>query len=210
MVRINLLPPEIGERRKFEQQFTYVVAAGLLLLVILGLAWAFLQWQVAQKSDVLQTNRETASKVQAQAEAFKVFELKEQDFAARQAIAAAALAGRVDWSRIANEISLVLPSDVWLNSIEAEEEDGLTLIGMAIDSETDVPDLGHKAVAKTLVRLADLALLENVWLTSSEKTLDSETEATLIEFEITSGVVKPAAPATTNSSVPAPPSQTAQ
>lgn len=210
MVRINLLPPEIGERRKFEQRIAYVVAVGLLAFVIIGLVWAFLQWQVAQKTDVLQTNQETANKVRAQAEAFKVFELKEQDFEARQQVASLALAGRVDWSRIANELSLVLPSDVWLTSLKADELDGLVLVGEAIDSEIDVPDLGHKAVAKTLVRLADLQLLNNVWLTSSSKGENAEADAMVIEFEITTGVEKPATPEANSASVPAPPSETAQ
>lgn len=210
MVRINLLPPEITERRKFEQRLVWVGMGAVLVFVVLGLVWGFMAWQVSQKNAVLQANLDSASQVRNQAEAFKVFELKEGELATRKQTAAKALASRIDWARILNELSLVLPSDAWLTSLDARQTDGITLTGMVLDSPNDVPDAGHKAVAKTLVRLSSLELLYNVWLTNSSKTVDGATETPLIEFEITSQVVRPPASTTTTASVPAPPTDTAQ
>lgn len=214
MVRINLLPPEITEKRVFEERIKLVFLGGGALAVVLGLLYSFLAWQVSSRNDVLQQNREVATQVRAQAQAYEVFQDKVDELQARQATADLALAGRVDWGRIANEISLVLPSDVWLISLEgseAEDAPGIRLTGRALDSLTDVPDVGHKAVAKTLVRLADLELLTDVWLSESQKdTLDDNgAEGPIIEFIVSSGVVKPAADTTQSASVPAPPTQTA-
>ena len=209
MVRINLLPPEISEKRRFEQRFVWVLLAAAIVFVVIGIAWAFLQWMVSQRNDELQANLETSQQVRAQAEAFKVFEMKETELATLQATANTALASRVDWARITNELSLVLPSEAWLGTLEANETDGLIMTGFILDATDDVPDAGHKAVAKLLFRLADLELVDNVWLTSSLKNSDADTGTGLLEFEVTTGVVKPPATAST-SSVPAPPAPPAQ
>lgn len=207
MVRINLLPPEILEKRKFEKRIVYVGLAALLVAVVLLGVWGALWWQVNQRNAELQSNLELANQFRKQAEAYKVFEDKETALGERLATAETALAGRVDWGRITNELSLVLPSDVWLTMLEGDQEGGLSLTGSAIDSDTDVPDVGHKAVAKTLVRLADLELVNNVWLITSEKTEYEDTGKHVIAFEISTGIKMPAAPDTSSSSVPAPPSQ---
>lgn len=209
MVRINLLPPEITEKRRLEQRLVWVGLAAMVVFVVLGLVWAFLLWQVGQKNSELQANVEAANQVKAQAEAFKVFELKEGELTARKQTAQTALAQRVDWARVVNELSLVLPSDTWLTSLQGNEVDGLDMTGEILDSPNDVPDAGHKAVAKTLVRLSSLELLYNVWLVNSTKSVNITADAPIIEFEMTAQVVRPDAATTSNSSVPAPPTQTA-
>jgi hypothetical protein len=102
----------------------------------------------------------------------------------------------------------VLPSEFWAVGLTAAEEQGMQLTLVALDA-TDTPDVGHKSVAKTMVRLNELDDLYNVWLTASQKsklTLGS-TSQPVINFQVTASVVKPAAPAsaTADSSVPAPP-----
>lgn len=211
MIRINLLPREITEKRRFERLITFVAIGGAVSFLIVGAIWGVMAWQVAGRNSLLQTEQDNAADVQKSAEALKVFEDKEGALQTRLGIAQMALAQRADWGRIANEISLVLPSDVWLTTLAGDQEAGLTIVGVALDTATDVPDFGHKAVAKTLVRLADLELLDEVWLGGSSKATYLDTEESITDFLITTGVVRPAAPdTTTDSSAPAPPTQTAQ
>ncbi|MDZ4063336.1 MAG: hypothetical protein U1E22_01600 [Coriobacteriia bacterium] len=211
MIRINLLPREIIEKRKFERMITFVAIGGLAVFVIVAAVWGVMAWQVAARNSLLQAEQGTAATLRSSAEALKVFEDKEGALESRLSIAREALAERADWGRIVNEFSLVLPSDVWLDALSGDEESGLTIDCSALDSVTDAPDFGHKAVAKTLVRLADLELVDDVWLVSSTKGVYAETEDKVITFSITTGVVRPAAPdTTTTSSEPAPPSQSAQ
>ncbi|MDP2233671.1 MAG: hypothetical protein Q8K89_08550 [Actinomycetota bacterium] len=206
MIRINLLPPEITEKRKFEQRLVWVFAAALLVFVVLVLVWSFLAYQVSQKNSVLQSNLDAANQVRSQAETFKVFELKESELEARKRTAAMALSQRVEWGRLVNELSLVLPSDAWLTFLDGSEVDGLSMLGQVLDSPDDVPDAGHKAVAKTLVRLSSLDLLYNVWLENSLKTVNTAADAPIIEFEMSAQVVRPEPVASTApSTVPAPP-----
>jgi Tfp pilus assembly protein PilN len=102
---------------------------------------------------------------------------------------ARALAGRRDWARLFDELSLVLPSDLWAEAMFSSEADGISIQGWAIDAPNDTPDAGHKSIAKMLVRLADLEQLQDVWLTNSVKTLYLEQDA--IQFTVTAQVKDP-------------------
>lgn len=213
MVRINLLPPEIGEKRKYEQRIGLILAGGMVIYLVLFAVYGALGWMVSERNDELQSSRDLASSLNNQAEAFKIFEDKEQDLVRRVTVSELALARRVDWGRITNEVSLVLPSDVWITSLVGDEENGLDLAGVAVDSVTDIPDLGHKAVAKTLVRLSGLELLRNVWLDSSVRgtfDLGENEKHPVIDFQISSDVVRPPAPENANTGVPAPPTPSGQ
>ncbi len=207
MIRINLLPKDILERRRYERFFLWVYAAAALVALVLIGIWLVLGLQVQQKNRDLQTRQEQANKLRTEADAFAVFEQKQTALTSRQTVAQTALAGRIDWARVCNEISLVLPSDVWAKSIVANQDAGLQLTLVAEDT-ADSPDVGQKSVARTMVRLNDLGSLYDVWLKASAKGAIQQgaAEARVIEFQLTTQVVKPAsASAATTSSVPAPP-----
>jgi Tfp pilus assembly protein PilN len=211
MIRINLLPAEILEQRKFEKQIVYVIIGGVILFVVLGLVYAFASMQLSGRNAELQQNLEIAAQLRSQAEAFAIFEEKEAALAARIAVADTALASRIDWGRIANEVSLVLPADVWLDTMTAGEDTGLNMTANVVDPIDDIPDLGQAAVAKTLIRLAQLEPLKDVWLVSSQKSEDAESGEWIIRFVVSTGLVVPEAPVTDSaSSVPAPPTEPAQ
>jgi hypothetical protein len=207
MVRINLLPQEILEKRRFERDIRYVVLAAVAALVVLFAAYGLLAIQVGQRNAELQDRQQTVANLNAQAEAFAIFEEKESDLEARLLLADEALAGRVEWGRVANELSLIMPSDVWIVTLTTDEEQGVTMFARAVDSETDVPDVGHKAVAKTLVRLNDLEQLSSVWLSSSIKT--EYEEKPVIDFTVTTAVERPDLEEGTDG-VPAPPTGSGQ
>ena len=202
MVRINLLPQEIIDRRRFERDLRYVALAGIVALVLLFAVYGLLAMQVSQANAELQDRQQTEANLRAQAEAFSIFEEKESDLEARLVLSEQALAGRVDWGRLANELSLIMPAEVWVVTLTCDEEQGVTMFARAVDSETDVPDVGHKAVAKTLVRMADLEQLSSVWLSSSIKTEYEEQPA--IDFTVTTAVERPGLEQDTDG-VPAPP-----
>ena len=84
----------------------------------------------------------------------------------------------------------------WVETLLAGESSGLELTGWAVDSPDDSPDVGHKTMAKMLVRLADLEQLMNVWLTSSAKSEYEEQPA--LEYTVTAIVSVP----TTGSDTP--------
>jgi len=219
MLRINLLPKEVLEKRRYEKwyQWVFIGFGGLILFVLLVYAYLLLSAQA--KSGDLQALKEQKAKYQAQADAFAIFEKKEDDLAKREQIAQTALANRVNAGKIANEISLVLPDEVWLSTMGISEVDGLTMSANTPQSASESMDIGYKSVAKTLVVLNELPDLADVWLASAANSTFSgfaqqngqtANPTNIVLFQASAKVVQPAAPvaAPTGSSVPAPPSGT--
>lgn len=167
MLRINLLPREVLERRRYEKWYPLTVLVFVVVLVFILLVYAALLLSGAQKTANLQLLQEQSQKTQAQAQAFGVFEQKEQELATRQATGVAALKGRINMGRLAEEVSLVLPDEVWVQSLGVDEETGLTITGNTPWSPGHTMDISYKSVAKTLVRLNELSDLSDVWLTSA-------------------------------------------
>jgi Tfp pilus assembly protein PilN len=218
VIRINLLPPEIVQKRKDEKVWRWVALGGAVALVVVGLVFSVLQLQIAGKQYEVSSVRQQAAALQVKADKFKIFQEKRADLENRRRIAAGALAGRTDWSKVLSEICLVLPSDIYLLRIGATEPKvtppatgKVSVDGNALDYPNDVPDMGYKSVAKLLVRLAELDQIENVWLGSSTKPARVVSSAALtpdqyyIKFSLTCEISVPPTSTATASSVPAPP-----
>lgn len=111
---------------------------------------------------------------------------------ARIGALASALAGRIAWDRVLREISLVLPGDVWLTSLQAQSPkpvaagpgapvvNGLTLTGSTYS---------QAGVARFLSRLAVVRSLSDVALQSSTTTVIGKRH--IVEFTVTAQVKPP-------------------
>ncbi len=170
MLRINLLPPEVLERRRWEKWYQYVFFAFFVLLVLALLAAAWLWLMTQTKEDELQGLKEQSAQYQSQAAAFSVFEKKQQELADREAVVNTALAGRVNMGRLADDISLILPEEVWMEQLLVGQDTGLSLDGYTPLTSSRSSDVGYKSVAKTLVRLDSLDDLQDVWLAAASST----------------------------------------
>ncbi len=189
MMRVNLLPPEILERRQAERRGVWVIVGAIAVAVVLAGVWGFASYRLQARQDELAAVQQQVQAVQAQADQLAIFETRAAELEARKATVQAAMGGRVDWAKLLDELSLVLSSDMWVSTIAVSESTGLSMAGYAIDSPDDVPDLGHKAIAKGLVRLAELESLSDVWLASSTKTQFADQDA--IQYSITAKVIPP-------------------
>lgn len=190
MMRINLLPPEMLERRKAEKRIGWVVLGAVLVAALLAGIWAVSFFRLQGKQDDLAAVQQQVQQTNAQAEQLSVFEQRAAELETRRVTATQALEGRRNWAKLFNELSLVMPVDIWLETMVASENQ-IDASGWAIDSPKDSPDSGHKSMAKLLVRLADLDQLSNVWLTTSVKS-DFEDQPAL-QFSVTATVSEPAA-----------------
>ena len=189
MMRINLLPPEILERRKSERRVVWALVAAIGVALVLVGVWSFAHMRLSDKERELAQLEQLVQSTEAQAEQLAIFEARASELESRRLVAEVALGDRRNWGKLYDELSLVLPADVWLQMMTASEDEGLVLNGYALDSATDSPDSGHKPIAKTLVRLADLKDLYDVWLTNSAKA--TYLEQPVIQFSLTAGVASP-------------------
>ena len=174
MFRINLLPKEVQERRRYEgaYRWVFILAAGLILFV--GLTYLGL-WVSAQgKPGDVQNLEEQVNTTNGQAEALSIFQNKEEELQKRQTVAQTALAGRVNAGEVANDISLVLPDEVWLDLLTINQDTGIVLSANTPRMTGESTDIAYKSVAKTLVRLNELPELYDVWLNTATNAMWSQ------------------------------------
>ncbi len=179
MIKVNLLPPEIVERRKYERFFPIVFIIVGVLVGLVILTWAGMQFLVASQEDTLaQTQQDTAA-LDKRAQSLSIFEAREKEVAAKKEAATAALAGRIDMGALAEEVTYVMPDTLWTSRFLASETDGFAVDGYSpTPFGTDV-DEGYKAIASFLVRLSSLPAMYDVWLDSAETATFSEFQSSV-------------------------------
>jgi hypothetical protein len=167
MLKVNLLPKEVVEARRFEGWYGRLFLAGIILLLVVLSLYALFAFEASSKTGELQGIKEQANQYTAVAEQLSVFEKKEQELQQRQTAAESALAGRINIGQVANDISLVLPDEVWLDSLAVNQDTGVVFTANTPRTAGESSDVAYKSVAKTLVRLGELTELSDVWLTAA-------------------------------------------
>ena len=118
-------PPPAGDNRKRRVRAALEVrrrSARSALYVILASSGSCMFARRSRRVGRGRRKEQQAQACQTQADSFKVFEDRQADLEARQATADKALAGRMEWSKLLNELALVLPSDAWLTSARGGRE----------------------------------------------------------------------------------------
>ncbi len=217
MTRINLLPPEITQKRKDEHNWTYVIVGIIALFVVVAVLWFAMLIQVVSKESEVANVQQQADALSGQVARFSIFQQKQDDMNVRRTVVDAALANRVDWSEILYETSLIMPADIYLtrfsgSGAEVAGAPVLLLEGSAANIVDVGTNSGYDSVAKLLVRLTDLPDVNNVWLTSAEKQVPlapaggvAGTDA-FIKFSVNAKVTPPSSSTASGTPNPALPS----
>lgn len=114
--RVNLLPPEIAEVRRFRQvqaglAGSLVAALGVVALLYVGASAA-----VAGAQEQVDDAVARHSTLQSQAAEYRDVTATYQRAADAQAMLVAAMGEEVRYSRLLNDLSLTLPAGVWLEN----------------------------------------------------------------------------------------------
>jgi len=207
MFRINLLPKEVLERRRYEGWYRWVGIGAIALILLILVVYVGLVIEAKSQSDNLQTIQESANSQRVLAEQLAIFQNKETELQTRQTVAQMALAGRVNVGQVAEDVSLVLPDEVWLDLLTINESTGIVMTAQTPRNSGESNDVAYKSVAKTLVRLNELPELYDVWLTTAvngqwaqwapTSTNDgSNVPANVVTFGTTTKIVRPPAAGT--------------
>jgi Tfp pilus assembly protein PilN len=180
MRAVNLLPQDEARRSSSGSRLPLIAVAGGAVAVTAFAAMTFVSSgseMSSLRSEVAALEAEIASipKGPAPAVAPAVLQLERTN---RLAALSAAVTGRIAFDRLMHEVSLVLPSDVWLTGITAAAPSPTPPTGAtagaapgATDVERGVTIEGatysHEAVARVLARFAAMPSLTNVQLTAT-------------------------------------------
>ena len=167
VVKINLLPGEIQDKRRAEK----LIIAGLVGMVVIAacLAGTFMynMWRIDNAEKDLALLSDQVVKMERAIQGLRVYEARMAEVQKKKDIVEKALADRIVWSKLLEELMIITPNDLSLATLSGNA-DGVTFSG-EIQDPLDAPDSGHKPVAKWLIRLGELRLQPDVWLSSSDK-----------------------------------------
>jgi hypothetical protein len=225
MRAVNLLPKDANKsaRSISREDPAVVVGSALGAVVLVALAGGFMNVhsKVNHNQKLLDGARAEYAQVSAevaQREPVKTTTVKPKviipvpsvtsEEGPRLAAVSAALDARIAWDRILREFSLVLPSDVSVQSVSLQAPDpnstgaptGQTAQGFSIQGHA----FSHDGVARLLSRLMLIPDLENVTLGSS----DADPSSGAVSFSIAASIKGAVAPAVPAAPVVTPPATT--
>lgn len=167
VVKVNLLPGEIQDKRRAEK----LILAGLIGMVAIAacLAGVFMYniWRIDNAENDLVLLSDQVAKMESAIQELRVYEVRLAEVQKKREIVEKALADRIIWSKLLEELMIITPNDLSLATLSGNG-DAVTFSG-EIQDPLDAPDSGHKPVAKWLIRLGELRLQPDVWLSSSDK-----------------------------------------
>ena len=189
MKRINLLPQE--ERAKASRERGLIWAILILVVVVLALGAVYFKYQrdVNAKQDELTTIQNETAVVQAKIAELSPYAVLQTHRTAMTQTAKAIEESSVPFSILLQELSLVIPENVRLQSLTATVPPAMLPGAAAAEpgaapapAATDVVFTGqtekHRDVAEFLTRLGLIPQLKDITLTSSTDTAATGTDGT--------------------------------
>ena len=193
MRAVNLLPrDEKRHRRQPGAVLLTGVLGGVLVTAVLAGLFLMTSSKVSDRQANLDALRAELAAIPPAPETPAVNAGLETEKSQRVTLLGKALGSRVAWDRILREISLVLPEDIWLESLTANAPDpnftpspGKTEAPQGAFSITGF-SYSHDGVARLLARLSVLPQLERPALGSS--VIDASKGRDLVKFTITASL----------------------
>ena len=183
-MRMNLLPPEVRQRQRTRRQTAAVIAAGVVVLAGVAALYFLQQLRLVAVNNDLEEQRNANAAIQAQIDDLRRFDELQREVEASRTMLSTLMANEILWSGVLRDVSLVIPSDVWLSGMTAQTTES----GGAVSPAPATPVAGqpgqglvgqitfngfaldHRAVALWLARLDDVRGFANPWLSNAQKT----------------------------------------
>jgi Tfp pilus assembly protein PilN len=175
--RINLLPPELAQRRRQRQMLGMIIGAGLALIAILALVYVIEEFRLHGARGQLESQRDRNASLQGQVARLIEFDTLERNLKQKTTLLATLTQNEVRWSVLLADVSLVIPSDVWLtnftgtvNLVTQPAAAGSTQTQLGSIQLTGVT-FSHVDVAKWLTRVGSVDAFSFPYLSLSAKSL---------------------------------------
>jgi Tfp pilus assembly protein PilN len=200
MQRINLLPPEERRKASRERGLMYALLFLIFVVAVLGVLYVFENQRVSTRNQEVATQQVQLDAINAEVAKLKPFEALQSQRASMNAAASTIVDSRVIWSSIFEEVSLLIPDAVRLNSLTAAVPPNMlagAAAGGAASGAADITFAGqaasHKDVADFMTRLGLMPQIMNIQLVSAAKGAAAASSGTgsaaaapsLVAFQIT-------------------------
>ena len=178
--RVNLLPPEIAEKRQFRRIQLALGSAVLASVGVVGLLFVSANHSVSSAQTDLDSANSQGTALQAEAAKYRnVTAIYAAAEAAQQQLTVA-MGDEVRYSQMLNDLSLTIPSNVWVTNIGYTSA-AAPAAGAATTVATTTPPVGtfsvtgvgfsHDDVAQWLEAVAGLKTYDSPYFSSSAESL---------------------------------------
>ena len=180
MIRINLLPRERVQRAPIAPRVLLVLVGAALMAVVTVVTLWLNARNAALRAEIARVNEQIRV---LEPQVRRVEELRRAIEAARRKaeLLRSLEASRVPWDVILEELRAVLPRDVWLTQIQANDDGALTFTGYG---------MSYTAVARFMVSLEGSQRFEGVDMIVSQRGTIGGSQ--VVSFALTGRFVRPA------------------
>lgn len=181
MRRIDLLPARYAVRRQERRTIGMIAVVGAVLAGLLIVWWFMLTTQISSARDDLAAVEAQNSALEVQIAELQPFAQMEADIQARRTALVSVMAGDINWPSLLTEIAMVIPGEVWLETLSASA--GATEGASPVATETAEIRITNRqpvgriaftgrsltmpGVAKWLIRQATAKAFTAVWLNTA-------------------------------------------
>ena len=116
--RVNLMPPEVAEAKAMRRLQTVLGAAGLASVAVVGVLYVSASHSVSAANSDLESAKAQTTQLQGQVAKYKDVTATINAANAAQAQLVTAMGDEVRYSQLLNDLSLAVPSTVWLKSLQ--------------------------------------------------------------------------------------------
>lgn len=175
--RITLLPQEVRARRAERRQATYA-GGGLAAFAALLLSLSYVRGaQVDDTRHEAERAEADVAALQTDLAGMRDIETLEADIAGRRTTIESVLARDVDWTGLFNDVTTLLPNDVWLTSFSGTSGDAVNPGTMQVSAK----GYDQTSAARWLLRMGDVESLDGIWVPSSQREAGGARE--LVSFQ---------------------------
>jgi Tfp pilus assembly protein PilN len=180
MTQVNLLPAEVKQRQRTRRATGLIVSGAVAVVALLFLLFVMQSARLGKANDELAAQQQANANLQSQiADLQQYAELKTQ-VSDKKAVVAEALENEVLWSGALRDVSMVIPSNMWLDSFSGTVT--ATTGSLPAPGASATPDSGlvgniqftgtslsQPTIAEWLKRLNKVDGWVNPWLSQSTK-----------------------------------------
>jgi len=118
--QVNLLPPELRQRQVIRRMTSMVVAAGLVLLALIGVFYFMQTQQLSDVQSEVAAQQERNGELNAQIAELQQYADLQAELAAKQALAASLYVNEISWSGVLLDVSRVIPDASYLTNLTGQ------------------------------------------------------------------------------------------
>ncbi len=195
MPKVNLVPREEKAREFRRQVYIFPIAGAVLLIAALGGSYVYYSNQVDNAQQELSDAQASNQTLAPQLAELQKYENVTSQKDNKQSGVKSIYDQRIRWSRILDDLSFVIPNDIWLNSLQAAVPGKQVTVGGSSPSVSGgtgtTPDIvidgythdnSMPSVATFLIRLGLLPALQNVTLINAST--EKQGSTLVIHFQI--------------------------